>query len=113
MLAFLAPLAPGKPFGGWTVQAISAAYHGSIRVALERDHDRVQLRIVKAGRGPLAPAQDGPYAVYYSVKHVDRANAADVQRLAAALAAVAAGNRKLEPPGLKTFSEDPRDDEWH
>ncbi len=111
-LAFLQPLSPGKPFKDWTVRGISAVFRGSIRVALDRGHDRVQLRVVKAGGGPVAPAQSGPYAVYYSVKHVDRANSADVQVLADALARVAAGNQKLEPPGLTTFRQDPRDGDW-
>lgn len=111
-LAFLEPLSPGKPFKGWMVQGISAVFRGSIRVALDRGHDRIQLRVVKAGRGPVPPARSGPYAVYYSVKHVDQANATDVQALAEALARVVAKNKKLEPPGLTTFRQDPRDQEW-
>ena len=111
-LAFLAPVTPGKPFEGWRVQGISAVFRGSIRVALARGHDRVQLRIVKAGSGPVPPARSGPYAVYYSAKHVEGANSVDAQGLAQALARDVSKNQKLEPPGLKPFRQDPNNDDW-
>ncbi|MRG90758.1 hypothetical protein [Polyangium spumosum] len=105
-LALVAPLAPGSSLDGFTVREILAVRDGVLTLVCEKDRSVVRLSIaLAADDGPTPPAVAGKYAIFYSAR---RGDPAEAERLAKALAALLEKHPDVPaPPGMTSFVPTP------
>jgi len=95
-LALVAPLVVGSSLGDFEVVEIDAIQKGVLDVVCRKGRSVVRLWIALASdKGPEPPAQAGKYAVFYSVRGGDPA---DAERLAKALADVVGKHADVPVP---------------
>jgi hypothetical protein len=101
-LALVAPLVVGGSLDSFEVTEIQAIRKGVLNVACRKDRAIVRLWIaLDAEKAPKPPAVAGKYAVFYSVRDGDGAEA---ERLAKALAQIVEKHADLPAPkGMTEF----------
>ncbi len=101
-LALVAPLVVGGSLDGFEVTEIQAIHKGVLNVAVRKERVTVRLWIaVDSEKAPKPPAVAGKYAVFYSVRSGDPAEA---ERLAKALAQIVEKHADIPPPkGMTEF----------
>jgi hypothetical protein len=101
-LALLAPLVVGSSLADYEVAEIHAVRKGVIELVCRKDRANVRLSIaLAADKGPEPPARADTYAIYYSLRNADPAEA---ERLAKALAEIVGKHLDVPvPKGLTEF----------
>lgn len=101
-LALVAPLVVGSKLGNYEVTKIHAIHKGVLELVCRREQARVHLSIaLLSENGPAPPAQAGKYAVFYSLRNGDPA---DAERLAKSLAEIVEKHSDVAvPKGLTEF----------
>lgn len=101
-LALVAPLVVGGSLGDFEVIEVQALQKGVLNIVCRKGRSIVRLWIALASeKGPEPPAQMGKYAVFYSVRSGDPA---DAERLAKALAEIVGKHSDVPvPKGMTEF----------
>lgn len=101
-LALIAPLVVGSKLGDYEITKIHAIHKGVLEVVCRHEQARVVLSIaLLSEKGPAPPAQAGKYAVFYSLRNGDPA---DAERLAKSLAEIVEKHSDVAvPKGMTEF----------
>ena len=101
-LALIAPVAAGQKLEGFDVVEVRGVTDGGLDVVLRKGAARIVLTVALLQQGgPEPPASTDRYAVFYSLRG---AEPADAERAAKALANVLGTHRETPPPpGLGPF----------
>lgn len=101
-LALIAPLVIGSKLGDYEITKIHAIHKGVLEIVCRHDRSQVRLSIaLLSEKGPAPPAQAGKYAVFYSLRNGDPAEA---ERLAKSLAEIVEKHSDVAvPKGMTEF----------
>jgi hypothetical protein len=101
-LALIAPLVVGSKLGAYEVTKILAVHKGVLEIFCRNDRAQVRLSIaLLSEKGPEPPAQTDKYAVFYSNRGGDPA---DAERLAKSLAEILGKHSDVPvPKGMTEF----------